>query len=264
MKRNQVFFSICIPTFNSVDYLKRLLDSIFMQSFSDFEVIINDDSTSHDVMNFCEGIEDFRLNYFKHKSNYSATENWNDSLSKATGRYKILVHHDDFFFDEHVLKNIAAIHLEKGEKDAFFLGFINENKTNKFFYDQFSFQNILKYPEKLLFVNYLSAPSCLILNQTIAIGYDEKLTWLVDVELYRRLLTNYKNIEYVPQVKMVIGGGDERITNTISSKLILSEFLYLRKRKIYNYKLGLLVIKLRKIEIIIIEYVKHKLNGNSK
>ena len=42
------FISICIPAFQRVDYL-RLLDSIEIQSFRDFETVISDDSPGHEV-----------------------------------------------------------------------------------------------------------------------------------------------------------------------------------------------------------------------
>lgn len=259
MSSNQVFFSICIPTYNSVYYLNKLLNSLFAQTFNDFEIVISDDSTTDEVMKYCEGIDDSRLNYFKHKSIHSATENWNNALIHASGKYHMLVHHDDYFSDNNVLMNIFLIYNEKGEKDAFFLGFVNENKLNKFYYGKFSFQNILKHPDRLFFVNYLSAPSCLVLHEKISLLYDENLKWLVDVDFYQRLIINYSTINYLPNVKMVIGGGDERITNTISNNQILSEFFYLKNKKIYKIGSSIFLIKWIKFNIIFLEFLKFKI-----
>ncbi|MEO0038913.1 MAG: hypothetical protein RIQ59_2124 [Bacteroidota bacterium] len=265
MENNQQpFFSICIPTYNSVFFLKKLLDSLIIQSFIDFEIVISDDSTTDEVMNYCKEIEDARVIYLKHQSIHSATENWNFAIQKATGKYRMLVHHDDYFSDHKILEQIVEFHNKNGEKDAIFLGFVNENKSEKFYYGKFSIQRILKQPDKLLFVNYLSAPSCLIIHETVTIDYNDKLKWLVDVDFYQRLMINYKNIAYVPHLKMVIGGGEERITNTISNKLILSEFLYLRKKNYYKKSYAIFLIKLMKLKIILFEFIKYKLNGNTK
>lgn len=260
MSSTQPFFSICIPTYNSVHYLKKLLNSIFSQSFTNYEVVISDDSTTDEVMNYCKEIEDARVIYLKHQSIHSATENWNFALKNASGKYRMLVHHDDYFSDHKILANIVEFQNKNGEKDAIFLGFVNENKLEKFYYKKFSFQRILKQPDKLLFVNYLSAPSCLIIHEIVTIDYNDKLKWLVDVDFYQRLIINYNKIAYVPHLKMVIGGGVERITNTISRKDILAEFLYLRKKKIYNNSYAIFLIKLIKLKIISIEFLKQQLN----
>ncbi len=39
------YFSIVIPTFNSADFLKRAISSVFAQSFKDFEIIVIDNSS---------------------------------------------------------------------------------------------------------------------------------------------------------------------------------------------------------------------------
>lgn len=41
--------SIFIPTYQQVDYLGKVLDSIAVQSFQDYEVIVNDDSSDDRV-----------------------------------------------------------------------------------------------------------------------------------------------------------------------------------------------------------------------
>lgn len=39
--------SICIPCYNNAAEVKRLLDSIYCQDYTDFEVNISDDSTEN-------------------------------------------------------------------------------------------------------------------------------------------------------------------------------------------------------------------------
>ena len=43
------FISICIPAYKRVNYLKRLLESVAIQTFNDYEVIITDDSDDNSV-----------------------------------------------------------------------------------------------------------------------------------------------------------------------------------------------------------------------
>ena len=48
--------SICIGTYNRIDYLKRLLDSIAIQKYKNFEVIITDDSSNDSIEQYLKTI----------------------------------------------------------------------------------------------------------------------------------------------------------------------------------------------------------------
>ena len=254
------FFSICIPSFNSEFLLRKLLDSIFIQTYCNYEIIISDDSTNNEVYSFCKSLRDKRIVYFRHKSIISSTENWNFALKQATGKYKILVHHDDCFYDHSVLDKIYNEYLKNGEMMIYFLKFLNEDKSLKFYYNQFSINYIFKNPDQLLYVNYFSSPSCLVLNNKVDLFYNEKLIWLVDVELYIRLFKKYKKIKLINSASVIIGVAPERITNSISKTVILNEFYLLTQKKIFKLKVGYYYIKLIKIKIILIGYLKCKLN----
>ena len=41
--------SICIPTYNQLKYLEKCISSILMQEYTDYEIIVSDDSTNNDV-----------------------------------------------------------------------------------------------------------------------------------------------------------------------------------------------------------------------
>ena len=41
--------SICVPTYNNPDDLKRLMESIEKQTYKDYEVVISDDSTDNNI-----------------------------------------------------------------------------------------------------------------------------------------------------------------------------------------------------------------------
>ena len=45
MSRHRRMFSICIPAYNRARYLPALLDSLFIQDYDDFEVVICEDKS---------------------------------------------------------------------------------------------------------------------------------------------------------------------------------------------------------------------------
>ena len=85
---NRVFISICIPAYKHVDYLKRLLDSIAIQTFKDFEVIITDDSPGNEVEQFCLQYQSLLpIKYIKNNTSLGSPGNWNACISNASGQW---------------------------------------------------------------------------------------------------------------------------------------------------------------------------------
>ena len=87
-------FSIIIPTFNNLDYLKLCLKSIKKNSSFDHEIIIH----------INEGIDGTKsyLKKTNHKFTYSAKNEgvcvaFNEAVRKATKKYIVLAHDDMYF-----------------------------------------------------------------------------------------------------------------------------------------------------------------------
>src|SRR5436853_6661036 len=89
--------SICIPAFKRTDFLKKLLASIRMQDFLDFEVIVTDDSPGKDVEDLCSAYSDVPIAYYKNLQRLGTPENWNEAIRKANGKWIKLMHDDDWF-----------------------------------------------------------------------------------------------------------------------------------------------------------------------
>src|ERR1700709_1959716 len=99
------FISICIPAYKNAPFMQRLLDSIAMQSFTDFEVVVTDDSPGTEVQEVCRQYENkFPLLYQKNPTALGTPENWNEGISKASGQWIKLMHHDDWFASSNSLQ----------------------------------------------------------------------------------------------------------------------------------------------------------------
>jgi glycosyltransferase involved in cell wall biosynthesis len=61
--------SVCIHTYNRPHLLKEALDSIFNQTFQDFEVVITDNSKDFESKALVESYRDTRIRYFHNGSN---------------------------------------------------------------------------------------------------------------------------------------------------------------------------------------------------
>lgn len=91
-------FSILVPVYNTPeDYLRKLVDSILVQSYERFELVIVDASSDAGVANIiAEYDDDSRVVYSKLDDNKGIAENTNVALGLAKGDAICLVDHDDF------------------------------------------------------------------------------------------------------------------------------------------------------------------------
>lgn len=90
-------FSILIPAFK-IKFLKEAIDSVVLQSCSDWELVIVDDASPQNVHGVVEKYQDHRIHYYRNKIGFGAEHvvgNWNKCLEYATGDYVICMGDDD-------------------------------------------------------------------------------------------------------------------------------------------------------------------------
>ena len=120
---DQPFFSIVIPVYNTVRELERCVNSITVQSFSDFEVILVDDGSTDGSSDLCDQLSrnDSRIKTI-HKVNGGCSEARNTGIRAAKGRYLMFVDSDDMWDELNALHDIAEIITQKNNPDAVCFG----------------------------------------------------------------------------------------------------------------------------------------------
>lgn len=89
--------SVIVPVYNMEKYLKRCVDSILLQSFSDFEVILVDDGSKDASGDICDSyaLSDSRIRVI-HKENGGVSVARNVALDIASGEYITFCDADDY------------------------------------------------------------------------------------------------------------------------------------------------------------------------
>lgn len=210
------FISICIPAYKNPASLKRLLESISIQTFTDFEVIITDDSNDNSVTDSVNSMKwNFLLSYFKNEKSLGSPKNWNEVVNHAKGEWIKMMHHDDWFGSKSALK-VFVQEIRKQQKHSFFFCAyqnIAESGEIKKMTPPADFLRklVLKNPEELLAGNIIGPPSVTIYKNDKSIFYDPALQWLVDVDFYIRYLKNAEPF-YIDAALINIGVHEEQVT----------------------------------------------------
>ena len=116
-------FSIIIPMHNAIRRCAKVLDSILIQSFEDFELIVVCDSCTDKTVPY---IKEFRGDYAKiiECNHRNAGMARNEGLEVAQGEYILFADDDDYILHPYVFEYIDRILKAHDEPDVAHFGFI--------------------------------------------------------------------------------------------------------------------------------------------
>lgn len=99
-----VFLSLIVPTYNPCSrYISELVESIIIQTYPYWELlIINDSSTDDSTEDLIHSLvyKDKRIRVITHQENRGISEASNTGLKNAKGKYVLFIDHDDLLYPE--------------------------------------------------------------------------------------------------------------------------------------------------------------------
>ena len=120
MKGEQMKFSIIIPAHNVEKEIERALESIYKQSYKDYEIIVIDDCSNDNTLEILRKYKD--VNVIINEKNIKAGGSRNRGLDVARGEYIIFLDADDYLADIDTLEKINNV-INDTETDIVYLGF---------------------------------------------------------------------------------------------------------------------------------------------
>ena len=108
---NQPKISVGMPVYNEEALIRKKLDSLLAQTFTDFELIISDNASTDSTSEICEEYskKDTRIRYIRQKKNMGALWNFNFVLQEAKYDYFVWAAADDIILPEFLEKNINIL-----------------------------------------------------------------------------------------------------------------------------------------------------------
>lgn len=155
------FFTVIIPVYKVEKYLQQCLESVLVQVFEDFEVIMVDDGSPDNCPQICDEfvLRDSRFNVI-HKKNEGPEKARKIGVRNASGKYIIFVDGDDWI-DKELLQYVYN-NLKENAVDMVALGYIRElektsvcllNKVKEGIYFKSELQKYV-YPQMLCTENF--------------------------------------------------------------------------------------------------------------
>ena len=219
--------SICIPVYEQPENLDKCLNSIFEQSYKDFEVIITDDSKSNDLVKIVNNYkEKLNIIYFKNSPTKGSPENWNESLKYAKGKYIKILHHDDYFTSKDSLKMFVELLENNNDAKIAFCSSRHIDSKGKYLSSHILSDNAMSQikinPKTLFFGNLIGAPSVMIYHRDLDLTYDIRMKWFVDIDFYIRLLNDSTFVYTKKELISINIGEEERVTYICENNKIIN------------------------------------------
>tara|TARA_B110001454_G_scaffold196684_1_gene199719 strand:+ start:12959 stop:13921 length:963 start_codon:yes stop_codon:yes gene_type:complete len=232
--------SIGLPIYNSEKFIRKRLENILSQTFTDFELIISDNASTDNSVKICKEFmeKDTRIKLYLQDKNIGQFNNYNFILDHIFGKYFLWIAADDLLLPKFLEKNFNVLEanekivtsisklkmfgkstniLEKKKNNTFFKKIENKIKTRAAYMDCFpvsgEYDNrVSKFFEKCRHSQVFyglhrtdAIKKCIITKSFI--GQDT---------FYALSLLRYGEIHVIDDILMeVFDGGDSRKGNMI-------------------------------------------------
>ena len=103
--------SIGLPVYNGAKTIEKCINSLLLQTFQDFELIISDNASDDETAKICKefSLKDSRIKYIRQKNNTGGGPNFEFVLSKSSGKYFMWIGHDDWISSEFLKVNLSFL-----------------------------------------------------------------------------------------------------------------------------------------------------------
>ena len=210
--------SVIMPVYNGERYIREAVESVLHQTFSDWELIIVNDSSTDGTEKILESFSDPRIKVLKNNRNLGSVGSRNKAFLVARGEFIAILDADDIAmparFEEQVkflrfhpdVGLVASLVKIIGE-DGVQIGRVMKDITPP-----------EKAPMKILFHNFLAFSSVMMRKDAMPeIPFDENAVPVEDVALYLKILPHSK-FATLPKVLTSYRSHDKGISKVFGTK----------------------------------------------
>jgi glycosyltransferase involved in cell wall biosynthesis len=232
--------SVIIPAYNHEKYVAETLQSVFAQTYRDYELLIIDDASTDQTVNVIKQFYEPRMKLFCLNKNQGGTGPLNYCVKQAQGEFIAIVNSDDAWFEHKLEKQVLFLdaHPETGAVFTY-PQYINENSeylpdgtpaTSRVFLqpNRTRFEWLRHF---FFFGNCLCHPTVLIRKKCYEeIGlYDERLFQTPDFDMWVRLCMKYEiHILQEKLIKFRIRDNGENVSAPTPAKISRTEVEFIQ------------------------------------
>jgi len=192
--------TVIMPNFNGAEYIGVAIESILLQTFIDFELIVIDDASTDKSLEIIRSYNDQRIKLLCNNTNLGVAESRNKGLRESQGEYIAFLDSDDYSYPSRLAEQL---HFMEINQDFGMIGssveVIDENGKSSGEVWEYP-EPYYKIPSILLFKNYFVQSAVFARKIAFPDGfYQSQFKVAQDYDLWVRIAKNSK-VWNLPQV----------------------------------------------------------------
>ena len=133
LEMKKIRFTVAISAYNIETYVKRAIDSVLNQTFTNYELLVIDDCSTDSTMKVIEEIVGEKAKILQTKKNSgTAAASRNIAIENAKGEYLLFLDGDDELYSNETLKEIDE-HIKENKYDIIYFGYENVGHTENYY-----------------------------------------------------------------------------------------------------------------------------------
>lgn len=220
--------SVIIPAYEAkgraIELLTELFDSLEVQTYKNFEVVVSDHSKNNDIENFCKTRNLDVIHFYNDRGRGNSSINMNEGIKRATGDVIKVVHMDDVVFNPETFRLITELLEKNPDKKWGAVGFNHnyedaddgEEKIRRIIIP--SIDTVIGCPSVSFFR----------VNNDDPDFFDENLIIINDHDMHQRLFKKYGEPVVVSEICITIRMHQEQVSSWIGSKKEKEEWKYFK------------------------------------
>lgn len=232
--------SVIMPVYNGEKYISKAIESVFAQTYKDFELIVVDDGSIDNTVKIVseyKEISPVKFSFIRHQVNQGVSSARNSGIAVSTGEFLMLTDSDDIQKPERMKTCFNLIksnpQIEMIFTDCEMIDAAGRLLNRRMGYpEDFSSHNAILYELKR---NYLWT-SLVMVRKTKDIWFDTNLPNAVDYDLFLRLLLSGSKLEIINEPLVYYRLHDSNISANlnISKKSVENILSKLEYEKVLN------------------------------
>jgi|GEM_PF-653478 len=199
--RGNPLVSIVMAAYNAAGYIARAIESVLIQNYRNFELIVVDDGSTDRTAEIVRGFKNEPIKYF-YKENGGVSSARNYALKKVSGSFVVILDSDDMITPDFIARHLMVFE-EHPETDLVYCDdcFIDDNDKPIRVMNRPEYSDQKAIVSALFHYGWAVLPfrTCIRKSVFDKIGlYDERLIMSEDYDMLRRFVSQGLRMRHLP------------------------------------------------------------------